>query len=124
MHDLIAAQARLHNRVDQRFALPANSQHTDMISKWAHDNIVLDWDLYAAGCDFPYCDEFERKGVAVRLAEFLAVIGGLWSIVLVVTTGLHMCTQRLLGLNRAQYAWADPFGSRLQSPMASTAGIV
>ena len=94
-----------------------------MISKWVHDNIVLDWDLYAAGCGFTYCDEFVKKGVAVRGAEFLAVMGGLWSIVLV-ATGLHSCTQRLLGLDCVQYAWTDHNAARLQTPVANTAGIV
>ena len=124
MTDIIAAQARLHSFVDKRFALPATSLHTDMISKWAHDNVVLDWDAYAAACGFPYCDQFDKKGVAVRITEFLAVVGGLWSIILIFSAGLYSCAQRLLGLECNEYAWVPPSGAQHAAHVPGSQGIV
>ena len=124
MTDIIAAQARLHSFVDKRFALPANSLHTDMISKWAHDNVVLDWDAYAAACRFPYCDQFDKKGVVVRLTEFLAVVGGLWSIILIFSAGLYSCAHRMLGLDRNEYGWVPPSGAQHAAHVPGSHGIV
>lgn len=100
MQDLMSAQRRLHRFVDLRFALPAsqNILHSDIPSTWAHDNVVLDWDSYAMTCRFPYCDQFDKKSVIVRLTEFLAVAGGLWSTSTIIATGVFTVCQSLLGL--------------------------
>ena len=79
-----------------------------LVADYMEQAVNYDWTSYRAQCQPQYCDFVLQKTVLNRVSELLSTVGGLWTVVLSVTTllwaglGMLSCSRKA---GSAYFVW-------------------